>query len=81
MPIDPDREFWKPGMSWEKAVEDLDYVRGLAAELGGPERIERQHRGGRYTVRERLDAILDEGSFSEMGELMGAAEYDSDGNL
>ena len=81
MPIDPDRKFWKPGMSWEKAVEDLDYVRSLAAELGGAERIERQHSGGRYTVRERLDQILDAGSFSVMGELMGAAEYDSDGNL
>ena len=81
MPIDPDREFWKPGMSWEKAVDDLDYVRSLAAELGGTERVERQHRGGRYTVRERLDKILDAGSFVEMGELMGAAEYDSDGRL
>lgn len=64
MPIEPDREFWKPGMGWDKAVEDLDYVRELAAELGGEERVERQHKGGRYTVRERLDKMLDPGSFS-----------------
>jgi acetyl-CoA carboxylase carboxyltransferase component len=81
MPIDPQRDFWKPGMSWQKAVDDLQYIRDLAAELGGPERIDRQHRGGRYTVRERIAEILDPGSFSEMGELMGAAEYDEDGNL
>ncbi|MGY9071347.1 MAG: acyl-CoA carboxylase subunit beta [Acidimicrobiales bacterium] len=81
MPVDPNREFWKPGMSWAKAVEDLDYVRELAAELGGPERVQRQHDGGRYTVRERIAKMVDEGSFSEMGELMGAAEYDDEGNL
>ncbi len=35
MPIDPSRESWKPGMPWERAVEDMDYIRGLAKEMGG----------------------------------------------
>lgn len=81
MPVDPHRESWKPGMAWERAVEDIHYVRGLAREMGGTERVERQHAGGRYTVRERVDKIVDPGSFVEAGPLVGAAEYDGDGNL
>ena len=26
MPIDPNRETWKPGMPWEKALEDIEYA-------------------------------------------------------
>lgn len=34
--------------------------------LGGEERIEKQHKAGKLTARERLSILLDEGSFSEM---------------
>lgn len=81
MPIDPNRETWKPGMPWEKALEDIEYITGLGRELGGAERVERQHRGGRYTIRERLDKMVDKGSFVEYGPMIGAAEYDENGNL
>ena len=81
MPIDPSRESWKPGMAWEQAVSDIAYVRALAAEMGGAERIERQHAGGRYTVRERIDRLVDAGSFIEAGPMVGAADYDEAGNL
>lgn len=81
MPIDPTRTHWKPGLSWDMAVADIDYVRSLAEEMGGPERVARQHRGGRYTIRERIDRMLDPGSFIEAGPLIGAAEYDDEGNL
>jgi propionyl-CoA carboxylase beta chain len=33
---------------------------------GGPERIERQHQAGKLTARERLEVLLDEGSFHEL---------------
>ena len=81
MPIDHDREYWKPGMPWDKALEDIEYVKELASEMGGLDRIERQHSGGRYTVRERIEKILDSGSFLEAGPMVGAAEFDDDGNL
>jgi len=81
MPIDPTHESFKPGMDWGRAVEEIAYIKGLAAELGGPERIERQHRGGRYTIRERIEKLVDPGSFVEAGPLVGAAEYDAEGNL
>ncbi|MFN0145360.1 MAG: acyl-CoA carboxylase subunit beta [Dehalococcoidia bacterium] len=81
MPIDPKRESWKPGMPFDVAVEEIEYIKGLAAEMGGPERVKRQHDGGRYTIRERIEKFVDTGSFIEAGPLVGAAEYDGEGNL
>ncbi|MDE0009344.1 MAG: hypothetical protein OXS50_13815, partial [Gammaproteobacteria bacterium] len=81
MPIDPKRESWKPGMPWEKAIDDIAYIKELATEMGGEERIARQHAGGRYTIRERIDKLVDAGSFMEAGPLVGAAEFDAEGNL
>jgi propionyl-CoA carboxylase beta chain len=41
--------------------------RNRAAELaGGAERIARQHKGGKKTARERLELLLDKGSFAEL---------------
>jgi len=81
MPVDPKRESWKPGMAWEQAIEEIEYRKALAREMGGPERIKRQHQGGRYTIRERIDKLVDAGSFVEAGPLVGAGEYDRDGKL
>ncbi|MGE3594052.1 MAG: acyl-CoA carboxylase subunit beta [Dehalococcoidia bacterium] len=81
MPIDPTRESWKPGMSFDYAVEEIEYIKGLAREMGGPDRIKRQHDGGRFTIRERIEKFVDPGSFIEAGPLAGAPEYDEHGNL
>jgi len=37
--------------------------------------------GGRLTVRERIDAVLDPGSFHEIGAISGKAEYGADNQL
>src|ERR1700682_4707654 len=37
---------------------------------GGAERKERQHREGKLSVRERIDLLLDEGTFEEMDKLV-----------
>src|SRR5438128_10188371 len=34
--------------------------------MGGPERVGRQHDAGKLTARERLERLLDPGSFSEL---------------
>ena len=57
-------------MPLEDLFEDLRR-RNQAAELaGGAERIERQHRAGKKTARERLDLLLDKGTFAEMDRLV-----------
>jgi propionyl-CoA carboxylase beta chain len=47
----------------------LEELRDEALAGGGPSRIEVQHRKGKLTARERIDLLLDEGSFEEMGML------------
>jgi propionyl-CoA carboxylase beta chain len=57
-------------MSVQDRFEELRR-RNEAAELaGGPERIERQHKAGKKTARERLDLLLDKGSFAEVDKLV-----------
>jgi propionyl-CoA carboxylase beta chain len=51
----------------------LDKVRERHARAeagGGPERKERQHRDGKLSARERVDLLLDEGSFEELDKLV-----------
>src|SRR6202158_4272602 len=49
--------------------------------MGGAANIERQHAAGRLTVRERIDQLLDPGTFHEIGSLAGRATYDDAGQL
>jgi propionyl-CoA carboxylase beta chain len=53
-----------------RSIELLrDKVR-RAEESGGAERRERQHREGKLTARERVEMLLDEGSFEELDKLV-----------
>jgi len=53
-------------MSLQDRFDELQR-RNLAAELaGGPDRVARQHAAGKKTARERLELLLDKGSFAEM---------------
>src|SRR5256885_1296568 len=68
-------------MTWEPELEELRRREALARELGGPERVERQHASGRLTVRERIERLFDPGTFHETGALAGSAGYGADGEL
>src|SRR5437879_2837155 len=41
-----------------------------AAQGGGPARVEKQHADGKLTARERIDFLLDEGTFQEFDKLV-----------
>jgi propionyl-CoA carboxylase beta chain len=57
-------------MSHLDRVQDSLRKRNEAAEKGGgDERIARQHADGKLTARERLDVLLDKGTFVEMDKL------------
>jgi propionyl-CoA carboxylase beta chain len=47
-------------------IEQLERKRNAAKLGGGQKRIDAQHAKGRLTARERLDVLLDEGSFEEL---------------
>ncbi len=68
-------------MGWEPELEDLARRTELARRMGGAEKVERHRAQGKLTVRERIDALLDDGTFHEIGALTGRASYDDDGNL
>lgn len=66
---------------WQPELDELDRRRELAAEMGGAERIARQHEAGKLTIRERLEAVADPASFEEVGGIAGSARYDEQGRL
>jgi acetyl-CoA carboxylase carboxyltransferase component len=67
-------------MSWEPELEELRHREALARRMGGEERVERQRRSGRLTVRDRVARLFDEGTFHETGALAGWGSYE-DGEL
>ena len=68
-------------MSWQNELDELRRRERLAHEMGGPDKVRRQHDGGRLTVRERIGKLIDPGSFHEVGALAGRAQYDAAGDL
>ncbi|GAA2074728.1 hypothetical protein GCM10009821_12030 [Aeromicrobium halocynthiae] len=65
---------------WSAEIEEIARRRDMAAELGGPEKVRRQHDNGRSTVRERIGDLLDDDSFEEIGVLAGFAHEGADGS-
>lgn len=68
-------------MTWQPELDELRRREALAEQLGGADKVERQHHFGKQTVRERVARIVDDGSFWELGKTAGVAEYDGAGNL
>lgn len=68
-------------MSWEAEIAELRRREEMARQMGGADKIKRQHDGGKLTVRERIDRLLDPGSFHEVGAIAGRARYGADGSL
>jgi propionyl-CoA carboxylase beta chain len=53
-------------MSMRDKLEELQRKRAESEQGGGAERIAAQHKKGKMTARERLDVLLDPGSFVEL---------------
>jgi propionyl-CoA carboxylase beta chain len=53
-------------MSEDKNIKHLREMRAESLKGGGPDRVKAQHDRGRLTARERLDLLLDKGSFREL---------------
>jgi acetyl-CoA carboxylase carboxyltransferase component len=68
-------------MNWKPELEELARRQVFAREMGGIDKVKRQHDGGRLTIRERIDGLLDPASFHEIGALSGSADYGPAGEL
>src|SRR5687768_9950212 len=53
-------------MAIRQKLEHLEELRRQAEQGGGERRVKAQHERGKLTARERLDVLLDEGSFVEL---------------
>src|SRR6266852_3159922 len=68
-------------MTWQPEIDELRRRQALARAMGGPEKLKRHRDNGKLDVRQRIDTLLDQGSFHEIGELSGFAGYDPAGDL
>ncbi|WP_375308152.1 carboxyl transferase domain-containing protein [Bradyrhizobium sp. A11] len=68
-------------MNWKPELDELARREAFAREMGGVDKVKRQHDQGRLTVRERIDKLTDKGSFHEIGAVSGVGEYDAGGEL
>ena len=59
-----------PSMVPPQPIQRLDDLNARALAGGGADRIKKQHEGGKLTARERLDLLLDPGSFIEIGRFV-----------
>jgi methylmalonyl-CoA decarboxylase subunit alpha len=56
-------------MPFEKLIQEMRLEKEKSRAQGGPEKIKKQHDKGRLTARERVEQLLDGGSFFELGVL------------
>lgn len=75
-------------MNWDELKEKLERRNQEAFAGGGEERVQKQHSQSKLTARERLEILLDEGSFLELDRLvvhqctdfgMGEKKFPGDG--
>jgi propionyl-CoA carboxylase beta chain len=57
-------------MAPPQPIQRLDDLNARALAGGGADRIKKQHEGGKLTARERVDLLLDPGSFVEIGRFV-----------
>lgn len=67
------------GRVMEEAIQKLRGIREKNLVGGGLQAIERQHSRGKMTARERIDCLLDPGTFSELGSCVNTTSRRIDG--
>ncbi len=68
-------------MSWQDEIDGIAERRRLGQAMGGEEAITKQHERGRLTIRERIEALVDSGTWEEEGPMAGYGETDDAGRL
>src|SRR5258708_10722767 len=63
--------------TYEEKLEELKELRTEAAHAQGPA-VEKQHEKGKYTARERIEKLLDPGSFQELDAFVRHRTYEFD---
>ncbi len=59
-------EFRGVSFMWRDSISALDKKRSRILQAGGRDKIEKQHKSGKLTARERIDMLFDPGTFVEV---------------
>ena len=74
-----------PDQTWTHLLDDIGTLHRLALARLAPGSddpgVVRQRNRGKLTCRERIDLLLDDGSFREVGSIAGFASYGPDGEI
>ncbi len=65
-------------MSRAEEIEEIRRRHARALAMGGSEKVEAHHARGKLTIRERIDALVDDGTFLELGITAGSYLDDGD---
>ena len=68
-------------MNWKNDLEELKRREKLAEKMGGEEKLRKQKENKRLNVRERIELLLDENTFHEIGKIAGKSVYNDHGDL
>ena len=68
-------------MNWKPELDEMTRREAFALQMGGADKVKRQHDFGRLTVRERIGKLVDDGTFHETGAMSGVGEYEANGDL
>ena len=70
-----------PSTQWAAELAEIDARRARAAQMGGADSLARARARGLLDARQRIEALVDAGSFREFGMLAGKGRYGPDGTL
>jgi acetyl-CoA carboxylase carboxyltransferase component len=63
---------------WQEVLDDLEQRRAASRAMGGDERLTKHRNAGKLDARARIAHLLDPGSFSEIGTLVGGPDAPAD---
>jgi acetyl-CoA carboxylase carboxyltransferase component len=64
--------------NWPTVLDELVQRRAVSRAMGGDERLRKHRAGGKLDARARIAHLLDDGSFHEIGTLVGGEEAPAD---
>ena len=69
------------GKRMEEAVKKYHEIQEKNLQGGGAKHMERQHKRGKLSARERIEVLIDSGTFRELGSSVGTTSMRIDGQI
>ncbi|MDD5029991.1 MAG: carboxyl transferase domain-containing protein [Rhodoferax sp.] len=70
---------FEPAGEWRVELSELQSRRSQVRAMGGPAALAKVQAAGRMNARERIEKLLDVGSFREYGQIAGKGHYSQEG--